>query len=63
MSWTKDILPRHALIINDINESNWFTIYNPQLVVLGDNLEFLQALMLSDNQKILAATQSAQTMD
>lgn len=50
MSWTKDLLPRHALIINDLSESSFFPNYDPQLFILGDNQEFLQALLKADNQ-------------
>lgn len=50
--WTKDLLPRHALIINDINESNFFPNYDPQLFILGDNKEFLTAILETKNNPL-----------
>lgn len=61
MSFTKDLLPRHALIINDLSESNWYANYEPKLFILGDNNEFLQTLLNADKkqQQILLETASA----
>lgn len=59
MGWTTDLLPRHALILNDISESSWYPNYSPDLFVLGDNDTFLQALLTTDDSaKALSATQT-----
>lgn len=60
MGWTADLLPRHALIINDISESSWYPNYSPQLFVLGDNDTFLQGVINASeaNRKSLTQTQT-----
>lgn len=55
MSFTKDLMPRHALIINDLSESNYFANYEANLFILGDNQTFLQALLASDNNILHAS--------
>ncbi len=54
MVWSENILPKHALIVNDISESGWFANYDPDLFVLGDANQFLEALL--KQKKIFDAT-------
>lgn len=61
MGWTKDLMPRHALIINDLSESRWYPNYDPDLFILGDNEEFLRMLLQSDLQKTLSSTKVPRT--
>lgn len=52
LKWTRDLIPKQGLIINDINEAEYFGNYFPDLFVLGDSSEYLRVLnTASDNKK------------
>lgn len=48
--WDRRLLPKKALIINDMNEANLFANYRPDLFVLGDCGEYLSALHSADDK-------------
>jgi acetolactate synthase-1/2/3 large subunit len=49
--WSADLIPKKAMIINDINESNYYGNYFPDLFVLGDTSEYLRVLNEAPTEK------------
>lgn len=42
--WSRDLIPKKAMIFNDVNEANYYGNYSPDLFVLGDTAEYLRVL-------------------
>ena len=49
--WSSDLIPKKAMIINDISESNYYGNYFPDLFVLGDISEYLRVLNEAPKEK------------
>jgi acetolactate synthase-1/2/3 large subunit len=51
VKWSADLIPKKALIINDISEANYYGNYFPDLFVLGDTAEYLKVLNEAPSEK------------